>query len=68
MQEQLTVHVPSELILALGELTRSAGASPDEMVSEAIKQYLFVRRFRLLRERMAPNARAQGIADRSGRL
>jgi len=61
MQEQITVLVPSELKVALEELTRSAGASPDELVGEAIKQYLFVRRFRTLRERMAPNARAQGI-------
>jgi predicted transcriptional regulator len=61
MQEQITVLVPSELKVALDELTRSAGASPDELVGEAIKQYLFVRRFRSLRERMAPNARAQGI-------
>ena len=61
MQEQLTVSVPTEIKVALEELTRSAGASSDELVGEAIKQYLFVRRFRTLRERMAPNARTQGI-------
>ena len=61
MQEQITVLVPSELKVALEQLTRSAGASSDELVGEAIKQYLFVRRFRTLRERMAPTARAQGI-------
>jgi hypothetical protein len=61
MQEQITVSVPSEIKVALEELTHSAGASSDELVGEAIKQYLFLRRFRTLRERMAPNARAQGI-------
>jgi predicted transcriptional regulator len=61
MQEQITVSVPSEIKVALEELTRSAGASSDELVGEAIKQYLFLRRFRTLRERMAPSARAQGI-------
>jgi predicted transcriptional regulator len=61
MQEQLTVSMPSELKVALNELTRSTGVPPDELVGEAIKQYLFVRRFHTLRERMAPHARAQGI-------
>jgi len=61
MQESITVQVPSELKLALDEMTRTAGASPDELVGEAIKQYLFVRRFRTLRERMEPNARMQGV-------
>jgi hypothetical protein len=42
-------------------MTRTAGASPDELVGEAIKQFLFVRRFRTLREKMAPNARLQGV-------
>ena len=61
MQESITILVPSELKVALDELTRNAGASPDELVGEAIKQYLFVRRFRSLRERMAPKAQSQGI-------
>ena len=61
MQAQITVLMPSELKLALDELTRSTGVPPDELVGEAIRQYLFVRRFRTLRERMAPQARAQGI-------
>jgi hypothetical protein len=61
MQEQITVFVPSELKVALEQLTRSEGDSPDELVGEAIKQYLFVRRFRTLRDRMMPKAQAQGI-------
>ena len=61
MQEQITVFVPRELKVELEQLTRSEGASRDELIGEAIKQYLFVRRFRTLHERMMPNARAQGI-------
>jgi len=61
MQESITVLVPTELKAALDELTRTVGTSSDELVGEAIKQYLFVRRFRALRERMVPAARAQGI-------
>jgi hypothetical protein len=61
MQESITVHLSGELKLALDELTRSAGTSPDELVCEALKQYLFVRRFRSLRERMTSKAQSQGI-------
>jgi hypothetical protein len=61
MQEQLTVLVPSEIKVALEELTHSAGASSDQLVGEAIREYVFVRRFRTLREQMAPKARAQGV-------
>jgi predicted transcriptional regulator len=61
MQESITISVPSELKLALDEITRAAGTPPDELVGEAIKQYLFVRRFRTLRERMESNARKQGV-------
>ena len=61
MQEQIIVQLPSELKLALDDMTRSAGESSDELVGEAIKQSLFLRRFRTLRERITPKARAQGI-------
>ncbi len=61
MQESITVFVPSEIKVALDELTRRAGDSPDVVVGEAIKQYLFERRFRSLRERMTAAARSQGI-------
>ena len=61
MQESITVQVPSELKLALDEMTRTGGASPDELVGEAIKQFVFVRRFRTLREKMAPKAQLQGV-------
>jgi metal-responsive CopG/Arc/MetJ family transcriptional regulator len=61
VQEQITISVPSEIKVALDELIRGGGASPDELVGEAIRQYIFARRFRTLRERMASNARTQGI-------
>ena len=61
MLEPITVFVPSEIKVALDEMTRAAGDSPDAVVGEAIKEYLFARRFRSLRERMMPIARSQGI-------
>ena len=35
--------------------------SPDELIGQALREHLFLRQFRLLRERMTPRAKAQGI-------
>jgi metal-responsive CopG/Arc/MetJ family transcriptional regulator len=61
MQETITITLPEETKLVLDGVRREEGVSLSELVSEAIKEYLFFRRFRLLRERMIPKARAQGI-------
>jgi metal-responsive CopG/Arc/MetJ family transcriptional regulator len=61
MQEIITVTLPEETKLALDDATRNEGISPSELIGEAVKEYLFFRRFRLLRERMIPKAQAQGI-------
>jgi predicted transcriptional regulator len=61
MQQSITVHLSSDLKVALDELTRTAGASPDELVGEAVKQYLFVRRFRSLREKLASKGQSTGV-------
>jgi len=61
MQETITITLPEETKLVLDDVRRKEGLSLSELVSEAIKEYLFFRRFRLLRERMIPKAQAQGI-------
>jgi len=61
MQETITFTLPRDVKLALDDVTRKEGISSSELISEAIKQYLFLRQFRLLRERMIPKAEAQGI-------
>ena len=61
MQDQITVDIPGEIKIALDEAVRSEGVSSNELVGRAIKQYLFLRRFRLLSDRMAAKAQAQGI-------
>jgi len=61
MQETITITLPEETKLALDYATHQEGISPSELVGEAVKEYLFFRRFRLLRERMIPEAQAQGI-------
>ncbi len=61
MQETITITLPKEIQLALDDVTQKEGISPNDLISEAIKEYLFFRRLRLLRERMIVKAQAQGI-------
>jgi metal-responsive CopG/Arc/MetJ family transcriptional regulator len=61
MQQMLTITVPEEIRLALDDETQREGISPSDLIGKALREYLFFRRFRLLRERMIPKAQAQGI-------
>jgi hypothetical protein len=62
MPEVITVTVPAEIKQALDDFVRKEGLPTDEVVGQAIREHLFVRQFRSLRERMAAKARSQGIA------
>ena len=57
----ITVNLPHTVKQALDDFAHKEGIPPDEVVGQAIKDHLFLRRFRSLRERMAANARSQGI-------
>ena len=61
MAETITVALPAEVMQAVGELSKKEGVSPDEVVGRAIKQHVFLRQFRSLRERMLAKAKPQGI-------
>ncbi|KAA0230948.1 hypothetical protein EDS67_04365 [candidate division KSB1 bacterium] len=61
MLETITVTLPADLEPAFNDAIKEEGISPNEFVSVAVKEYLFLRRFRLLRERMVMQAQAQGI-------
>jgi hypothetical protein len=52
MKGTLTIDLPEEVESALEEATREEGLSPNDLVKKALADYLFVRKFRLLRERM----------------
>lgn len=62
MLEPIAVTLPADLQSALEDITRKEGISRDEVIGRAIKEHLFLRQFRLLRERMTPKAQAQGIS------
>lgn len=61
MQSNITVSLPDDIKSALDEAVREAGKSPSELTCEALRDYLFIRKFRLLREHMTSRAQAQGI-------
>jgi predicted transcriptional regulator len=57
----ITIEVPQELKLELDDLAQREGVAPEDVVERAIKDHLFVRQFRSMRERMTAKARSQGI-------
>jgi predicted transcriptional regulator len=59
----ITINVANSLKQALDEFARKEGIPPDELVEQAIKDHLFLRQFRSLRERMTARARGQGIVS-----
>ncbi len=61
MEKSITITLPNDLELALEEEIRREGVSANDLIADALKRYLFVRRFRLLREQMIPHAQEQGI-------
>jgi len=61
MQESITLNLPRDIKVAMDDITLKEGISSGDLIREALQQYLFLRRFRLLREWMLAQAEAQGI-------
>ncbi len=61
MQEVVTITLSPEVKSSLDAVTREESRPLNALIEEAIREYLFFRRFHLLRERMIPKAQAQGI-------
>jgi Arc/MetJ-type ribon-helix-helix transcriptional regulator len=61
MQETITLTLPPELSDPLKLLVRKEGTSADDLIFEAIREYLFIRQFRSLRERLILKAQEQSI-------
>lgn len=51
--EEITLRLSDNVSSALDEATREAGLSRNEIIEKALSDYLFIRKFRLLRERLA---------------
>lgn len=65
MTETITITLPREIRSALEEVIQKEGLSSDDIIIKAIKEYLFFRRLRSLRERMVVKAQAPGSCGSS---
>ncbi len=61
VRESISVSLPEKLKAELDQLTALEGISRSDVVREALREYLFSRRFRALRQELMPYAEAQGI-------
>lgn len=61
MVKPITVTLPADIKQALDDLSNKEGVSPDEVIQQAVRQHLFLRKFRFLRERMSAKAQSQGV-------
>ncbi len=52
MSQTIVIDLPEETKAALDDAIREEGMSQNELIEKALKDYLFIRRFRNLRERM----------------
>ncbi len=52
MSQTIVIDLPEETKAALDVAAREEGMSQNELVEKALKDYLFIRRFRSLREQM----------------
>lgn len=59
--EPITITLPPEVRTALDEVARQEGLSAQAFVGRAVRDQIFVHRFRLLRERLVAKARQNGI-------
>lgn len=61
MRESISISLPEELKAELDAVIRREGVTRSDVVREALKVYLFERRFRALRRELMPYAEAEGI-------
>jgi len=68
MDCSITVTLPDNVREALDDIARRDGVPTSEIVGQAVKEHLFLRQFRLLRERMSAKGQAtltdQDVFDR----
>lgn len=61
MRETVSISLPEDVKDALDEAVAEEGVSRSDLVCQALRDFLFVRRFRRLRQELIPYAEAQGI-------
>jgi metal-responsive CopG/Arc/MetJ family transcriptional regulator len=61
MRESIPISLPEKLQAELDQLTGAKGVSRSDLIREAVREYLFARKFRSLRRQLIPYAEARGI-------
>jgi metal-responsive CopG/Arc/MetJ family transcriptional regulator len=61
MRETVTISLPQAIRRELDRIAKEEGISRSDLLRQSLEDFLFVRRFRQLRQRMMAAAQAQGI-------
>ena len=61
MRETVTISLPQAIRRELDKVAKAEGVSRSDVLRQSLEDFLFVRRFRQLRQRMMAVAQAQGI-------
>ena len=61
MRETVTITLPAALRRELDRVAKAEGVSRNDVLRQSLEEFLFVRRFRQLRQRMMAAAHADGI-------
>jgi metal-responsive CopG/Arc/MetJ family transcriptional regulator len=61
MRETVTISLPRAIRRELDRIAKEEGVSRSDVLRQSLDDFLFVRRFRQLRQRMMAAAQAQGI-------
>jgi metal-responsive CopG/Arc/MetJ family transcriptional regulator len=61
MRETVTISLPQAVRRELDKVAKEEGISRSDVLRQSLEDFLFVRRFRQLRQRMMAAAQAQGI-------
>lgn len=61
MRETVTISLPRAIRREIDRIAKQEGVSRSDVLRQSLEDFLFVRRFRQLRQRMMAAAQAQGI-------
>lgn len=61
MQEKITIALPQKIRSALDAVLAEEGKSANDLIGQAVADYLFFRELRLLQERLTAKAQMRGI-------
>ena len=61
MRKTITLSLPAELRSELDRITSEDGVSRSDVIRESLRDFLFLREFRALRQRLSRKARRRGI-------